>query len=289
MCVHLTATLCAFVAVGSVPAASAQNPLGKQTYPETIRIAEHLATLQPRTTWEVATEGEAADLIEFISNDRVLVGVMDVNKNAAPSYGKVYLIDASTGTVLWDYERDGSDGSYSLIATRPVLLLMHAGPESIELTALDAESGKKVWDVKRDAPYGVAMAPDRELLLVVYRDGDDRKVRGVDMGSGDERWELTYIDNVVEANLKALEAPAAPGNVYNVAAGDKTTVNQLLAMMCRAMKTSAEPIFKPARNGDVRDSLADISRVRHDLGYEPTVSVSEGLDRTITWATAQSS
>ena len=150
------------------------------------------------------------------------------------------------------------------------------GLETVSLRYFNVFGPRQGWD----SPYA-AVVP---RFIRALNNGD----RPTIFGDGEQTRDFTYIDNVVEANLKALEAPAAPGNVYNVAAGDKTTVNQLLAMMCEAMKTSADPIFEPARNGDVRDSLADISRARHDLGYERTVSVSEGLNRTITWATAQS-
>ena len=150
------------------------------------------------------------------------------------------------------------------------------GLETVSLRYFNVFGPRQGWD----SPYAAVVprfihALDKGKLPTIFGDGEQTR-------------DFTYIDNVVEANLKALEAPAAPGNVYNVAAGDKTTVNQLLAMMCEAMKTSADPIFEPARNGDVRDWLADISRARHDLGYERTVSISEGLNRTITWATAQS-
>ena len=150
------------------------------------------------------------------------------------------------------------------------------GLETVSLRYFNVFGPRQGWD----SPYA-AVVP---RFIHALNNGE----RPTIFGDGEQTRDFTYIDNVVEANLKALEAPAAPGKVYNVAAGDKTTVNQLLAMMCKLMTKSADPIFEPARNGDVRDSLADISRARHDLGYERTVSVSEGLNRTITWATAQS-
>ena len=150
------------------------------------------------------------------------------------------------------------------------------GLETVSLRYFNVFGPRQGWD----SPYA-AVVP---RFIRALSKGE----RPTIFGDGEQTRDFTYIDNVVDANLKALEAPAAPGNVYNVAAGEKTTVNQLLAIMCETMKASADPIFETARNGDVRDSLADISRARHDLGYERAVSVSEGLNRTITWATAQS-
>ena len=149
------------------------------------------------------------------------------------------------------------------------------GMETVSLRYFNVFGPRQGWD----SPYA-AVVP---RFIHALNNGE----RPTIFGDGEQTRDFTYVDNVVEANLKALEAPAAPGNVYNVAAGDNTTVNQLLAMMCKAMKKSADPKFEPTRIGDVCDSLADISRVRHDLGYERAVSVSEGLQRTITWAAAQ--
>ena len=203
---HLALVLCASAAAAFSPeVANAQDIFGKHTYDETKRTADRLASVEPGTVWELPTRGEAADLIEFISNDRLLVGVIDVNKNAAPSYGRVYLVDANDGSELWEYNRNkGPSGSFSLLATSPVLLLMYADQGSMELTALDPASGKKVWDLDADAPYGVAIAPDRQLLLVVFGDGNKNKIRGVDLASGDRNWELT-----LEAGTIAPSTPVS--------------------------------------------------------------------------------
>jgi nucleoside-diphosphate-sugar epimerase len=71
------------------------------------------------------------------------------------------------------------------------------------------------------------------------------------------------------------------GNVYNIACGERVTLNRLVNELGELLGTSVEPEYAPPRPADIRHSLADVSRARRDLGYEPTVRLREGLERTI--------
>lgn len=102
-------------------------------------------------------------------------------------------------------------------------------------------------------------------------------------GDGEQSRDFTYIDNVVEANLRAAESEAAVGEIINVAIGERITLNQLLAELQQIIGTDLKPVYAEARAGDVRHSLADITRARKLLGYEPLVGLAEGLQRTVTW------
>lgn len=102
-------------------------------------------------------------------------------------------------------------------------------------------------------------------------------------GDGEQTRDFTYVDNVVDGVLRACEAPDASGVVLNVAMGERITLNDLLARLIALTGTSVEPIFAEPRAGDVRDSLADISRARELLGYSPLVTLDEGLRRTLDW------
>ncbi len=100
-------------------------------------------------------------------------------------------------------------------------------------------------------------------------------------GDGEQSRDFTYVQNVVEANVLAAGAPEATGGVYNVACGVRVTLNGLFAELCDLLASQIEPIYSDPRAGDVPHSLADISAAGRDLGYEPTVLLREGLDRTI--------
>jgi UDP-glucose 4-epimerase len=100
-------------------------------------------------------------------------------------------------------------------------------------------------------------------------------------GDGLQTRDFTYVENVVQANLKAAEAKNAAGQVFNIGNGVSLTLLDLLKELNVIFGKQIEPIFKPERAGDVRDSLADITRARTVLGYEPKVQLAEGLRRTV--------
>lgn len=102
-------------------------------------------------------------------------------------------------------------------------------------------------------------------------------------GDGEQSRDFTYIDNVVAANLRAAEAPAASGEVMNLGVCERTTLNQLLAELQRIIGTNRAPRYEDARAGDIRHSLADITRAEELLNYKPTVGLAEGLRRTVAW------
>jgi UDP-glucose 4-epimerase len=101
-------------------------------------------------------------------------------------------------------------------------------------------------------------------------------------GDGEQSRDFTYVDNVVDANLLAAEAPAetAAGNHYNVACGERITLNRLLDELRALTGIDLQAQYVEPRVGDVRDSLADLARAHADLGYRPAVDFSEALERT---------
>jgi nucleoside-diphosphate-sugar epimerase len=102
-------------------------------------------------------------------------------------------------------------------------------------------------------------------------------------GDGGQTRDFTYVANVVDGVLKACEAPRAAGTVINVATGGRVSLNELLGMMNRIVGTAVQPIYKEPRAGDVRDSQAAIEKARALLGYSPSVTCEEGLQRTLGW------
>ena len=103
-------------------------------------------------------------------------------------------------------------------------------------------------------------------------------------GDGEQSRDFTYVSNVVEANLRAAESTEAVGEIINIANGHRTTLNELLdAMKAVTGKANVSARYEAPRAGDVRDSLADLTRARTLLGYEPRVSLQEGLRRTFDW------
>jgi nucleoside-diphosphate-sugar epimerase len=102
-------------------------------------------------------------------------------------------------------------------------------------------------------------------------------------GDGEQTRDFTYVANVVDGVLRACEAPAASGEVINVATGGRVSLNELLKTMNRIVGTNIEAIYKAPREGDVRDSQADISKAKRLLGFAPSVGLEDGLRRTLDW------
>jgi UDP-glucose 4-epimerase len=100
-------------------------------------------------------------------------------------------------------------------------------------------------------------------------------------GDGRQTRDFTFVDNVVQANLLALEAAQAAGQICNVGSGVAYSLLDVLRELNAILGMNVQPEFQPARAGDVRDSLADISQAGQLLGYEPAVEFAEGLRRTV--------
>lgn len=102
-------------------------------------------------------------------------------------------------------------------------------------------------------------------------------------GDGEQTRDFTFVDNAVQANLQACEAPAAAGKVFNIGTGDRYSLNQTLEILRRLSGRQLPAKYEPPREGDIRDSQADITSAREFLGYEPAVRFEEGLQRTYEW------
>lgn len=103
-------------------------------------------------------------------------------------------------------------------------------------------------------------------------------------GDGRQSRDFTYIDNVIEANLKAcLASSDAAGEAFNIGAGGREYLIDVYNNLCSALDKQVEPNFGPARKGDIRDSNADISKARELLGYDPEYDFAKGIRLAIDW------
>ncbi|HEX5246725.1 MAG TPA: NAD-dependent epimerase/dehydratase family protein [Gaiellaceae bacterium] len=100
-------------------------------------------------------------------------------------------------------------------------------------------------------------------------------------GDGEQSRDFTYIENVVDATMRAAHADGASGRIFNVAAGSPASVNAVAETIGRIVGKPVERAFAPPRPGDIRDSWADVSAAKDVFGYVPTVDVEQGLRRTI--------
>lgn len=108
-------------------------------------------------------------------------------------------------------------------------------------------------------------------------------------GDGKQSRDFTYVDNAVQANIRALftESEEALGQVFNVALGEQTSLLGLYDIIRQEIGTDKDAIHREERPGDIKDSLADISKTKRFLGYEPQVRFEEGIKKTIEWFLAK--
>jgi nucleoside-diphosphate-sugar epimerase len=131
-----------------------------------------------------------------------------------------------------------------------------------------------------DSPYSGVLS----LFIAAY-------IRGqvpVIFGDGEQSRDFTYVANAVQATLLACTAPvAAAGKVINVGVGESFTLNRTIELLNGIFGRLVKPQYRPTREGDVRESLADISLARELLGYEPAFRYEDGLRRTVEWYRAE--
>jgi len=102
-------------------------------------------------------------------------------------------------------------------------------------------------------------------------------------GDGEQSRDFSYVANVVEANICAAHAAGGAGEVFNIACGQRATLNELVQHLNELLGTDLDPEYTSERPGDVKHSLADISAAREVLDYEPQVHFREGLELAVRW------
>ena len=131
------------------------------------------------------------------------------------------------------------------------------------------------------SPYSGVLAKFITLML--------RGEQPAIFGDGEQSRDFTYIDNAVDANLRACKAPAAQaaGQMFNVATGRRVSLNETFKLLQGLTAYSGQPKYEEERGGDIKHSLADISSAEAALGYKPIVDFEEGLRRTVEWYRGQ--
>jgi nucleoside-diphosphate-sugar epimerase len=126
-----------------------------------------------------------------------------------------------------------------------------------------------------DSPYSGVLS----RFATAFLDGEQPVV----FGDGEQTRDFTYVENAVQANLLACEAPDVAGQTFNVGTGARISLNRTLELLRKISGKHLQAKYDPPREGDIRDSQADISRAKQHLGYEPSVEFEEGLQKTFDW------
>jgi nucleoside-diphosphate-sugar epimerase len=129
------------------------------------------------------------------------------------------------------------------------------------------------------SPYSGVLS----LFITAMRDGGQPSV----FGDGEQSRDFTFVDNVVAANLQACETPGIAGRAFNLGTGGRYTLNYTLKLLEGFSGRQAKPKYNPPREGDIRDSQADISLASQAFGYKPQINFEEGLRKTWDWYSSQ--
>lgn len=209
--------------------------------------------------------------------------------------GTLRLLEAARETGVPRVVFAASSAAYGNSETLPKIETMPNDPRSPYASGkIAAEHLLRVWG----EVHGLKTVCLRYFNVFGPRQADDSPYTGVIAifarallegraptiyGDGEQTRDFTYIDNVVAANLAAMESDLAPGTIINIGAGERITLNDLYGAMTEILATPIAPLYAKERAGDVRHSLADLGRAKELLGYEPTVTWRDGLERTLAW------
>jgi UDP-glucose 4-epimerase len=136
--------------------------------------------------------------------------------------------------------------------------------------------------------YGPRQRPDSAYAAVIPRfvDALSRGEQPVIYGDGEQTRDFVFVGDVARANRLAASTPGIGGQVFNVASGEAVTLNALLREIGAILGSDVQPVYAPARPGDIRHSLASIDAIRRALGFEPTITLADGLRQTLAAAAA---
>ena len=147
--------------------------------------------------------------------------------------------------------------------------------------------GMQIMGLRYFNVFGPNQSPDGPYAAVIplfMKAALDKTAPNIH-GDGEQTRDFTFVENAVQANIRALFTPDPEANnrVYNVAIGERITVNELYDIIAELTGSEVRPTYRERRAGDIRDSLADISLAKKHLGYQPTVRIREGLQQTLAW------
>ncbi|MCH2103846.1 MAG: SDR family oxidoreductase [Planctomycetes bacterium] len=211
------------------------------------------------------------------------------------STGTLHLLEAARGAGVSRMVFAASSAAYGESETLPKIENMPVDPRSPYAASKVAGEGLLA---AYGISYGMQTVSLRYFNVFGPRQLDDSPYTGVIAifarclldgtaptiyGDGRQTRDFTYVDNVVQANLAAMEREVPAGSVINVGGGERVSLLDLYRAMAEALGSDLEPVFTEERAGDVRHSLADIQRLKELLDLGPGVPWREGLRRTLEW------
>ena len=280
---------------------------------ERVRVADNLVTGKRQNLAHIAhvdfMEGDLTDLdvarravdgVDFVLHQAAIPSVPrsvedPITSNRANIDASLNILIAARDSGVKRLVYAGSSAAYGDAPTLPKVETMPAAPLSpYALQKLVAEQycqlftrlyGLETVTIRYFNVFGPRQDPSSSysgvisLFISALCEGRQPTI----YGDGEHTRDFTYVANVVDGALRACCAPAASGEVINVAMGDRISLHQLFRTVRDLVGARLEPAYAAPRRGDVPDSQADIQKARRLLGYEPMVGFDEGLKKTVEW------
>ena len=221
-------------------------------YEDTKVVAKKLREYNPSTEWESIFPYEDADFIQFLNEERILIGSVEVGSALGmPDYEDLFLYDAKTGKMIWKSKRKSySRGSYSVITTYPLIILLGRNEKELGLTAFDPSTGKIIWAHEVKAPYSFSFTEGFDKVSIL---SSNEKVEFLDLKTGSILWSSNISTDLfkkgMEANLfisdDAIFVAGARLVKLSIGTGQKvwTVANALLETEGREIKYTKDGIL----------------------------------------------
>ena len=165
-------------------------------------VAKRLREYNPSTEWESIFPYEDADFIQFLNEERILIGSVEVGGYlSVPDYEDIFLYDAKTGKMIWKSKRKSySRGSYSVITTYPSIILLGSNEKELGFTAFDPSTGKIIWAHEVKAPYSFSFTEGFDKVSIL---SSNKKVELIDLKTGSILWSSNLSTDLFKKNMEA--------------------------------------------------------------------------------------
>ncbi len=214
-----------------------------------------------------------------------LLGTLELLRQCRTHRVRTFLFASSMAVYADSVHPDPIAESYTQEPISPYGLSKLAAEKYVRMLAGDL--GMKCVCLRYFNVYGPRQALTPYVgVITIFIENLLRGAPPVIFGDGEQQRDFVYVDDVVRATLLALDA-GLENEALNVGTGHGTSVNEIARILTRKLNPALEPVYEPAHPGEIRHSIADISRIRETLGYRPEAILPEKIDTVIAWKRAE--
>lgn len=214
----------------------------------------------------------------FFSNKVNVIGTLNILKASLDS-GVKKVINASSSSVYGKVKYLPFDENHSTLPISPYAVSKLAAEHYCRV--FHEVYGLETISLRYFTVYGPRMRPD--LAIPIFTKSILNNKLPIIFGNGEQTRDFTYIDDIVDANLKVLKINRADGEVLNIGSGRRVTINYMIDTLKNLLNSDIKSKYVDPIKGDARDTLANIDKAKKLIGYEPKISLEEGLRKFIEW------